>query len=162
VVLLKVNDHLPGDTVDVAPGTKLRITAEAYGQRDQEPLSSLEIIGHGKALKRVEGSNAGRLSLDLELPVDHGIWIAAKCAAGRSHVAHTTPVYVTVNGGGFHNPATAPHYLELSEQYLRELEQEIANPARNLDSQAARHKVALERQIAEARQVLRGLAERLK
>ena len=161
VLLLKVNDRLPGDTLDVASGTKLHITAEAFGQGEQMPLSSLEIIGHGKVLKRTEGQSAEHLSLDLDLPVDHGIWIAAKCAAGKAQVAHTTPVYVTVNGGGFFNPVTAPHYLELSEQYLKELEQAIANPEKNLDYQSPRHKAQLERQIAEARAVLKGLAEKL-
>jgi hypothetical protein len=162
VLFLQVNDRLPGDTMDVAPGEKVRITAEAYGQREQEPLSSLEIIGHGKVLKRVEGQGSERLSVELELPVERGIWIAAKCEAGKAQVAHTTPVYITVNGGGFFNPATAPHYLELSEQYLQELEQEVANPGKNLDYQAARHKAQLERQVAEARAALRGLAEKLK
>ncbi len=162
VVLLKVNDRIPGDTLDVAPGTKLRISAEAYGQREQIPLSSLEIIGHGKVLKRVEGPGVERLSVDLDLPADHGIWIAARCAAGKAQIAHTTPVYVTVNGGGFFNSATAPHYLELSEQYLQELEKELANPGKSLDSQASRHKAALDRQIADARATLGRLRETLK
>jgi len=162
VVFLKVNDRLPGDTLDVAPGSKLRITAEAWGQREQVPLRSLEIVGHGKVLKRVEGRNAEKLSVDLEVPADHGIWIAAKCEAGKAQIAHTTPVYVTVNSGGFFNPATAPHYLDLSEQYLKELEQEIATPAKNLDVQVARHADPLQRQIADAREVLRGLAAKMK
>ena len=119
-LLLTVNGHLPGDTVDVAPGTKLDITAEAYGQPEQVPLRSLEIVGHSKgAPDGAAGMNSAHLSVKLELPVDHGIWIAAKCEAGKAQVAHTTPVYVTVNGGGFQNPDTARHYLELSEQYLR-------------------------------------------
>jgi hypothetical protein len=162
VLLLKVNGRLPGDTLDVQPGEKLQITAEAYGQREQVPLSSLEIIGHGKVLKSAQGSGGERLSLELEMPADHGIWIAAKCTAGKGQVAHTTPVYVTVNGGGFFNPATAPHYLELSENYLQELEQAIANPEKNLDYQVPRHKAQLERQIVEARAVLARLRAALK
>lgn len=162
VLFLKVNERLPGDALDVPSGAKLRIIAEAYGQREQVPLGSLEVIGHGKVLKRVEGQSAERLSLDLDLPVDHGIWIAARCEAGKAQVAHTTPVYITVNGDGFFNPATAPRYLELSERYLQEVEQEMANPGKNLDFQAARHKAQLDRQIAEARSTLNRLAEKLK
>lgn len=162
VVLLEVNGHLPGDSLDVAPGSRLRITADAYGEREQVPLSSLEIIGHGKVLRQVTGRNAEKLSLNLELPVSHGIWIAAKCEAGKTQVAHTSPVYVTVNGGGFHNPETAPRYLELSERYLEELEHEMAHPGSSLDDQAVRHTAQLERQIVEARQVLKGLSAELK
>ncbi len=161
VVLLKVNGRLPGDTLEVAPGSTLRITAEAYGHREQMPLSSLEIIGHGKVLQRTTGQNAAQLSVSLDLTASRGIWIAAKCAAGKAQVAHTTPVYVTV-GGGFHNPETAPRYLELSERYLQELEQVLAGTGERGDNQARRHQPRLEKQIAEARKVLSGLSATLK
>jgi hypothetical protein len=162
MLFLKVNECFPGDTLDVAPGQTVHITVEAYGQHEQIPLSSLEIVGHGKILKRVEGQGTDQLSAEMDLPIEHGIWIAAKCEAGKGQVAHTTPVYVTVNSGGFWNPETAPRYLQLSEKYLQELEEELANPGKQLDSQAARHKAELERQIAEARTVLTRLAETIK
>jgi hypothetical protein len=40
---------------------------------------------------------------------------------------------------------------------LRELEQELASPAANIDAQAGRHRAQLERQIAEARAKLKTL-----
>jgi hypothetical protein len=158
VVFLTVNGHIPGDSLDVPPGTMLRISAQAYGQSSQVPLRSLEIVGHAKALARSTGRDPARLAVDLELPVQHGIWIAAKCEAGTGQAAHTTPIYVTVNGDGFHNPDTARRNLEISEQYLRELEEELANPGNSLDSQAPRHRAQLERQIAEARTRLKSLS----
>jgi hypothetical protein len=154
VVLLKVNDALPGDTLDVAPGTKVRVTAEAYGQKGRMGLRSLEIVGHQKVLAKATGDGTEKLSASLELPVERGIWIAARCDAGPGQVAHTTPVYVTVNKGGFHNPETAARYVELSEQYLKEVEQELANPGTTLDSQVSRHRPELEREIREARAAL--------
>jgi len=156
-VLLTVNGHLPGDTVDVPRGTRLRITAEAFGHPAQVPLQSLEIIGHGQVLARTDGRDAARLTADLELPVEHGVWIAAKVQAGMGQFAHTTPVYVTVNGGGFHNPQTMAARVATAEGYLKELEAELATPGTSLDSQAARHRAALERQIADARKVLASL-----
>ena len=82
VVLLKVNDRLPGDTLDVAPGTKLHITAEAYGDRSRFRLRSLEIVAHGKSLKKVEGQGGGRLSVELDMPAEHGIF------AGTGGILH--------------------------------------------------------------------------
>ena len=157
MVLLTVNGRLPGERVDVKPGTKLRISAEAFGEGRQVPLRSLEIVGHSKVLARSEGNGVGRLTVETELEAKHGIWIAAKCAAGKGQEAHTTPVYVTVNGDGFHDPETARRKVEISEGYLKEVEQELANPGTSLDSQAARHRAQLERQIAEARAKLRGM-----
>jgi hypothetical protein len=118
------------------------------------PLRALEIIGHGKVLVRSDGATS-HLSVNLELPADHGLWIAARCQAGPGQVAHTTPGYVTVGGDGFHNPQTAGQRLDVAERYLKELEQELASPGSSLDSQAARHKAPLERQIAEARATIK-------
>ena len=160
IVFLTVNGHIPGDEVDVTPGTKLHITAEAFGHDSQVPLSALEIIGHGRILARAARGTRAHLSVDLELPAEHGIWIAAKCEAGTGQVAHTTPVYVTVNGDGFHNPATASENFAIAEKYLQELEHELASPGSSLDSQVSRHHAQLERQIAEARAKLKSLSLR--
>jgi hypothetical protein len=149
---------MPGDSIDVAPGGKLKISAEAFGDSGQVPLRSIEIMGHSKVLARSEGKDAAHLTVDLELPVDHGIWIAAKCEAGIGQVAHTTPVYVTVNGGGFQNGETMRRNLDVAEGYLKEVEQDLANPGNNLDRQATRHRAQLERQIAEARTQLKNMA----
>lgn len=162
VVLLHVNGHIPGDTIDVKRGSKLRITAEAFGDREQTPLSSLEIVAHGKVLRQASGQKADKLSVEFELPAERGIWIAARCKGGTGQVAHTTPVYVTVDGGGFYNPDTAAQNIAASQQYLDDLEKELANPGRGLDSQAYRHKDQLEAQITEARNVLRQLSTTLK
>lgn len=151
---------IAAEVVHVAAGSTLRISAEAYGNSGQSPLRSVEIVGHGKVLARSEGKDAAHLTVDLELPVDHGIWIAAKCEAGQGQVAHTTPVYVTVNGGGWDNPRTLRRNLEVAEGYLKEVEQDLANPGNNPDRQAVRHRAQLERQIAEARSELRRMAGR--
>ena len=151
---------IAAEVVHVAAGSTLRISAEAYGNSGQSPLRSVEIVGHGKVLARSEGKDAAHLTVDLELPADHGIWIAAKCDAGRGQVAHATPVYVSVNGGGWDNPRTLRRNLGVPEGYLKEVEQDLANPGNNLDRQAVRHRAQLERQIAEARSQLRRMAVR--
>ena len=146
MVLLTVGGKMPGDSLDVKPGTKLHVVAEAVGPG----LRRLEIIGHGKTL----AASAGQ-KIEMDLTPTHGMWVAAKCEAGPRQVAHTTPVYVTLNGDGFQNPATARRNVDLSEGYIKELEAELRNPPDNVDEQAPRHRAQLERQIAEARAVLR-------
>ena len=85
------------------------------------------------------------------------MWIAARAEAGTAQVAHTTPIYVTVNGGGFHNPDTLAARVETAERYLKELEGDITAQGQGLDSQAWRHRAQIERQISEARAVLKNL-----
>ena len=158
MLFLTVNGKLPGDTVDVARGAKVRVTAEALGHAGQVPLRSLEVVGHGKVLGRSSAANPARLTVELDVPVEHGIWIAARTDAGSGQVAHTTPVYVTVAGGGFHNPENLRQNTALAESYLGEIESELAKPGTQVDSQASRHRAQLERQIAEARERIRALA----
>jgi len=154
MLLLRVNGHLPGDTIAIQPGTKVRVTAEALGPA----IQSLEIVGHGNTLARAAGPGKGdRVAADVEITPAHGIWIAAKCQGAAGQMAHTTPVYVTVNGSGFQNPETARANVALSEQWLREIEVDLASPEQNLDAQAGRHRAELERQIAEARARLKDL-----
>jgi hypothetical protein len=154
MVFLTIDGRMPGDTLDVAPGTRVRIRAEALGHPAQVPLTSLEIIGHGRVLARADERGAARLATEFELPVEHGLWIAARAQAGTGQAAHTTPIYVTVNGGGFVNPDTVDTRLQAAEDYLREIETELGTPGTGVDSQAARHRAQLERQIAEARAVI--------
>jgi hypothetical protein len=160
MVFLTVNGKMPGDTIDVPSQSVLRISAEAIGQESQVPLASLEIIGNGQVLTRVEGGNAPRLTKQFDIPVSRGMWIAAKATAGTAQAAHTTPVYVTVGGRTFQNADTLNARLAAAEAYLRELETELAGPGTNLDNQAARHRTQLERQIAEARSTLALLKQR--
>jgi hypothetical protein len=158
MLLLTVNGKLPGDTVDVARGSKVQVRAEALGYSGQMGLRSLEIVGHGKTLGKAAGGSPARMTVELDIPVEHGIWIAARCEAGPGQVAHTTPVYVTVGSGGFHNPANLAANVGLVEGYLKEVEAELARPGTSLDSQASRHRGQLERQVAEVRERLGRMA----
>jgi hypothetical protein len=163
---LKVNDKIPGDNLDVDQGSVIRIQAEAFGQPEMVPLKSLEIVAHGKvigkSLYRESGQSSGRIEIEMELPVNKGQWIAARCQAKDQQMAHTTPVYVTINGGGFINPETAPEYLDLSEQYLKELESVISERDDRVDYNAWRYKDNLTQRIAETRGILEKIRENLK
>ena len=105
------------------------------------------------------GQTTEQLTVELNLPVERGVWIAARASAGPQQAAHTTPVYVTVDEGGFYNPDTALRNLDLSEGYLAELEQEIAQPNQSLNQHAWRFREGLEERIAETRAVIARLRE---
>ncbi len=162
----RVNKALPGDRLNLKKGERLIITAEAQGDPAQMPLEALEIVAHGRVIGRVtksdSGQSAGRLTMKIELPsVARGLWIAARCYGDSTQAAHTTPVYVSIDGGGFHNPETVGHYLELSEKYLRELEQELDIHRDNPEFRAWYYKKALKTRIDETRQIISQLRVKL-
>ncbi|MBD2703822.1 CehA/McbA family metallohydrolase [Spirosoma sp. BT702] len=156
---------IPGDHLTIKRGNSITITARAYGHPGQVPLDTLEIVSHGRVIGRVtardSGQSAEQLSLRLTLPLERGQWIAARCSAGPSQAAHTTPIYVTVDGGGFHNPETAGHYLDLSEQYLQEIEKLLDTPPTNVEQQAGRYRDGLKTRIDETRRVIGTLRQKL-
>ena len=163
---LKVNDNLPGSNLEVDRGSVVKIHAEAYGHPDRVPLQSLEIVAHGKVIGKATSSgpeqSSQRLYIEMELPIDKGQWIAARCRAGDLQMAHSTPVYVTINEGGFMNPETAERYLALSEEYLQELEDEISERDDRMDYHAWRYKKELEERISETRLILENIGDKWK
>jgi hypothetical protein len=156
-----VNGHIPGDQVELQKPSTLSIKAQGYGHDGQVPLSRLEIIAHGKVIGSATPDDAGQsaehLSIQMDLPVDRGIWIAARCYAGPNQAAHTTPVYVTINDSGFLNPETYASYLELNEKYLDELEAELESPPDNLEYRAYWYRKGLKSRIETTRQVIEKL-----
>ncbi|GAB3911874.1 hypothetical protein GCM10028803_54220 [Larkinella knui] len=163
----RVNNARPGDHLDVKKGTKLVISAQAFGHATQVPLEKIELVGHGKVLasvtKREPGQSASQLTLKLDLDtLTRGIWLAARCFAGSQQAAHTTPVYVTVEGGGFHNPETAEKYLRRSENYLQEIEQELEKESQNPELRLWYYKKGLKSRIADTREVIEGLRKKLR
>jgi hypothetical protein len=165
ILELEVNGQIAGTELAVAPGTKLAVTARAWGHARQVPLENLEIVVHSQVVRTVTAQDPGQtpehLSIQFELPAEKGFWIAARCQAGRLQLAHTTPVYVTVNGGGFHNPRTAPENLELCEAYLKELEEVVRQPDQRPEYQAWRYRKEIDARIAQAREVLAALRTKL-
>jgi hypothetical protein len=158
MIELDVDGSLPGDRLEVPVGSTLRVRAAAFGHPDQVPLSRLEIVAHGQVIATAKpddpAGSAGRLDIDLEWPAERGMWIAARAHAGPGQAAHTTPVYVSVDGSGFYNPETALGLLDLNEQYLDELEAEIAQPNQTTYAHAWRYREGLEERIAETRAVI--------
>jgi hypothetical protein len=161
MITFTVNGQIPGDAVELKEPSTLSIKAQGYGHQGQVPLSRLEIIAHGKVIGSATPGDAGQsadhLSIQMDLPVDRGIWIAARCYAGPNQAAHTTPIYVTINGNGFLNPETCDNYLELNEKYLDELEAELDTPHENLEYRAYWYRKGLKSRIATTRQVIEKL-----
>jgi hypothetical protein len=123
-------------------------------------LSLLELVVHGEvvaSMTATEDSHRGEMNVKLELPLNHGVWVAARCQAGPGQIAHTTPVYVQLDGGSFHNPETALERLALSESYLKEIERELENPGNSLDNQMSRYRDRVLERVGQVRSRLEEL-----
>lgn len=161
VLDLRVDGERPGGRIDAGRGDSVEVVVEVRGHPEQVPLEFVEIVSHGLVLMRTDHDDIGqsreRIFVSLSVPVEGGRWIAARAGAGRYQMAHTTPVYVTVEDGGFHNMHTLTSYLRLSEEYLLELERLIAEPTHDPERQAWKYRDELQSRIDETREVVRRL-----
>jgi hypothetical protein len=95
-----VNGQDPGATIALpANASTVRIRAEA---RSVIPLGQLELVADGVVLKSATASGSPSSALiEMELPIASSGWLAARCTNGSGTqpvFAHTSPIYLTVDG----------------------------------------------------------------
>ena len=111
--------HKPGDQIVLpSAGGVVLVKLEAVSN---DPLNSLELVVNGEVMASVETGEQKEVSAQLEVKLDRGSWITARCTArddllseqelevyanednqqpSRLRYAHTSPIYVTVAGRG--------------------------------------------------------------
>ncbi|MCB9385046.1 MAG: CehA/McbA family metallohydrolase [Bryobacterales bacterium] len=106
-----VNSQPPGAEIAAKPGDTVKVSVRA---RSIAPMRSLEIVRNGEVIATAQGPGS-ELSLDHELTLDGPAWIAAR-VDGDWHplvvndfrlYAHTTPVWLTVDGKRYRDPEAA-------------------------------------------------------
>ncbi len=102
----RIDGALPGDTLNVKEGQKMRVHAKAWAEpKDFRPFR-LDIIQNGTVIRSVEQTTPEQteLVLDFDLFAKNGSWVAARISdkPGTKHAegaeAHTTPIYLERDG----------------------------------------------------------------
>lgn len=103
MLTLTVGDGMMGDEVHVAKDAKLHVHAQAWAPESIGAPKVLEIVAEGKVIKSVAspGVKQDKLIADFEITPGESQWIAARTTSFNGAMAHTTPVYVIVNGRSF-------------------------------------------------------------
>jgi hypothetical protein len=148
----------------------LQIRARAWGHEQQVPLGRLQVIAHGQVLAEARTGQPGQTSAELAVNLDyqpaHGIWIAARVDAGPTQMAHTTPVYVTIGGDGFHTRTKLEAHIELTKAQLRAFRQLLLQPSDHRVTRALApwnfpdSRARLEQRIADTERTLDALRQR--
>jgi len=109
LLLLRINGEDIGSQLDVKPGDNLRLELEAYSRY---PLGNVQIISNGEVVKSLITQDK-HVSIQLEMKADISRWFVARCSpndeytiiktaedryTARPHIAHTSAVYVNVEG----------------------------------------------------------------
>ena len=121
---LRVNDQGPGATVKTTG--LLRLSANVISRL---PFERVEILCNGEVIAEQTAWKKMEAKLEREIEVDRGGWIAARVSgggktyAGYTVFAHTSPVYVRMDG--------TPHrHAEAAGAFVDEIENSIRSSAR--------------------------------
>ncbi len=142
LLLTTQNDHKPGDTISFPKGEhEITLHVESQSGPNCE-LQRLEIIVNGTVAHTIPITNAHQAEGDVQLVIRQGSWIAARCVAhdtllsddelsvfsrgsdddrfrmrpSRIRFAHTSPIYVTVDGRGAAVPTSLREGLKMLDR----------------------------------------------
>jgi hypothetical protein len=138
--------HGPGDRLE-GGREEHRFQARA---RSRGELESLQLVVNGQVVAAQMGQGARELNLEKALRLDRSSWVAARAfeRSDRSEVfAHTSPVYLTVNG----KPVVVPSSVK---DLVQKIDQLIAYTERLDGFREERHRKETLEVYREARRVL--------
>jgi hypothetical protein len=131
MLTLAVAGAMPGDEVRVRKNEKVRIRAQAWAPEAIGAPKVLEVVSHGRVIRSAEsrGPQRGKLVAEFELQAGESQWLAARTTAFNGAVAHTSPVYVIVDGASFVDRAQLPQLIEKRLKVLEFVEKRLHDPA---------------------------------
>ncbi len=125
LLFLSVNGKDIGDAVKLGRGEMLHITAQA---RSRAPIGRLQIVMDGKVIKELE-SDSSEATVEMEIPAECSGWLVARCsqnnqfnAINASNIAHTSPVYLEVDGKALFRPESAEFWLGNMRQHVEDIQ----------------------------------------
>ena len=161
MLTLTAGTAIPGDESQVARNANIHIRARTWAPELIGSPKSLEIISDGRVIRSAESSDPRKTSLEVELDLraDANQWVAARVRSHNGALAHTSPIYLRVNGQNSRSEAAsqaaAAHLKVLDFIQGRLTDQHFT--AEYSPGEVA----ALRQRIAEARSMYSGiLAER--
>lgn len=149
LLFLSVNGKDIGEEVRLAKGEAMKIKARAISRR---PIGRFQIVSNGKTLKEMDVAGTDQ-TMEFEAPAAESCWVVARCSSGKSFnaingpgIAHTSAIYVLVDGQRIFRPGTAQAFA----QNLRGGAMNLAKNGRFADDAQRKEAVAVFDRGAEA------------
>jgi hypothetical protein len=157
MLTLSVNNAIPGDELRLRKGGKLRISAESWAPEAIGAPKTLELIADGRVIvtAHARSPKEGRLGLRFdEGAAGNSMWFAARVTAFNGAVAHTSPVYVVVDGESFADRGQLPELVAKRLKVLDFIGGRLRD-SRFTRDYAPREVEALSARLEEARKIYR-------
>ena len=116
----EVDGELPGETIACEAGDKVRIKASVRSHPGIGKLEKLVLVGNEGVLMEVDNPRGKKkLSFRLKRSIEHSQWVALHAVCDNGSQAHSTPVYLTVNGRPTWDPERGP---EVAQRQLESID----------------------------------------
>jgi hypothetical protein len=121
MLTLEVNGGMPGDELNLRRGAVLQVRARAWAPPSIGAPETLEIIANGAVAgtAKSDGESRTELNISLRPRAESSMWISARVTARNGAMAHTSPVYVRVDGAPVRD---STHLAQLVAKRLRVLD----------------------------------------
>lgn len=130
MVALTADGAAVGDELKVRRHRQVRIRARAWAPREIGSPKALEIISQGKVIHSAHSSNPDQqeLTADFPLKAEASQWIAARVTSHNGALAHTSPIYILVDGESFRNQKELAQLVEYRLKILDFLAARLRDP----------------------------------
>lgn len=126
----EVDGKLPGSDLAKSPGDTVKITARVLSYPAIGLPKALTLVGNEGVIQEVTNSDRKtEFVITLERKISESQWLVASTVTENNALAHTTPVYVVVNGRPTWSRTRGPAVVEKQLEAIAELAKEI-DPAK--------------------------------
>lgn len=123
-----VDGELPGTELKKAVGSKVKIVAKALGYPKMGLPKALTIVGNEGAIKEVLNTGGQtELAIEMEYTLPRSHWLVASTVCDNGALAHTTPVYVVVDGQPTWCPKRGPGVIDKQLEAIDKIAKEFPN-----------------------------------
>ncbi len=129
VLEFTVDDQLPGSELERKAGDKVRIKARVVSDPAIGIPTALTLVGNEGVIKEMlNPGKASSLTIELDRTIDQSQWLVLSTVCDNNALAHTTPVYVKVDGRGTWSSKRGPAVIHKQLESIDAIEKEFTPP----------------------------------
>ncbi len=124
-LFLTADGKMPGTEIIKSAGSAIKISAKALSNATIGTIKKIAVYNNEGLVAEMDNlKNADSIELNLNHQLKHSQWIAAVVNCDNGAVAHTTPIYVVVDGKPTYDLQKAPAIIEKQVQSIQNLMKE--------------------------------------
>ncbi len=141
VLEFTVDNQLPGTELSRKSGDKVRIKAQVLSHPSIGVPKALTLVGNEGVIKEIANSGkASSLTFELEWEIHQSQWLVLSTVCDNNALAHTTPVYVKVDGRPTWCPVRGPAVIRKQLESIARIAGEFT-PAGNVRAQGIQQRL---------------------